>query len=85
MQTDRFVSQLPFFDITNAALDSWKQDRLADTEISLTEIITDSPKQSHHALANRALVRTRLRYWDLAFEDAENVGLRSLSPLLMFI
>ena len=74
MQTDRFVSQLPFLDITNAALDSWKQDQLTDTE-----------NQSHHALANRALVRARLRHWDLAIEDAENVCLRSLSHTLMFI
>ena len=77
MQTDHFVSQLPFTDITNAALDSWKQDRLTDTETSLTGAITNSRNQSHHALANRALVRARLRDWDLAFEDATNVSFRS--------
>ena len=81
--TDRFVSQLPFIDITNAALDSWKQDWLADTETSLTGTITNSRNQSHHALANRALVRARLRHWDLAIEDAENVSLHSLSHTLI--
>ena len=83
MQADHFVSQLPFIDITNAALDSWKQDRLADTETSLTRTITDSRDQSHHALANRALVRARLRHWDLAIEDATNVSLRSLPHTLI--
>ena len=72
------MSQPPFIDIANAALDSWKQDRLADTETSLTGIITNSRNQSHHALANRALVRARLRHWDLAIEDAEKASLGSL-------
>ena len=79
------MSQLPFIDITDAALDSWKQDRLADTETSLTGTITNSHNHSHHALANRALARARLQYWDLAIEDAENVSFRSPSHTLMFI
>jgi WD40 repeat protein len=83
--TDHFVSQLPFIEITNAALDSWKQDWLADVETSLTGTITNSRNQSHHALANRALVRARLQHWDLAIEDAENVSLRSLSHTLLLI
>ena len=85
MEANRFVFQLPFIGITNAALHSWKQDRLADTETSLTGAITDSRNQSHHALANRALVRARLRHWDLAIEDAENVSLRLLFHTLIFI
>ena len=85
MQTDHFVSQLPFIDITFAALHSWKQERLADTETSLTRTIINSRSQSHHALANRALVRARLRHWDLAIEDAENVSLRSLFHTPIFI
>ena len=84
MQTDRFIYQLRFTHITHAALNSWKQDRLADTETSLTQTITNSRNQCHHALANRALVRVRLGRWDLAIEDAESVSLRSLSRTLMF-
>ena len=84
MHTDRFVSQLQFTDITQAALDSWKQDQLADTETSLTQTITNSRHQKHHALANRALVRVRLGHWNLAMEDAESVSLRSLPHTLMF-
>ena len=83
--TEHSVSQLPLINITDAALDSWRQDRLADTEISLTETITNSPNQTHHALANRALVRARLCHWHLAIEDAENVSLHLLSYTLMFI
>ena len=85
MQTDCLVSQLPFIDITDAALDSWKHDRLADLETSLTETLTNSQNQNHHVLANRALVRARLRQWDLAIEDAENVSPRLPSPALTFI
>ena len=85
MQTDCFVSQPPFIDITDAVLDSWKQDQLADTETSLTGIITSARNHSHHALANRALVRARLALWDLAIEDAKNVSLCSLSHTLLFI
>ena len=84
MQTDRFVLQLPFIDIADTALGSWKQDQLADSETSLTGIIINSRNQSHHALANRALIRARLRHWDLAIEDAENVSLRLLSHTPMF-
>ena len=86
MQTDR-VSQLPFFDTTNAALGSWKHDQLADTETSLMLMgtITNSRNQSHHALANlnRALVRARSRHRDLAFKDANNASLCLLSHTLM--
>jgi hypothetical protein len=75
-----FVSQVPFADITDAALNSWKQDRFADTEASLTAIIINSGHASHHALANRALVRAHLRHWDAAIDGAKNV-----SPALLFL
>ena len=50
-----------------------------------TSLTGTTRNQTHRALANRALVRTRLRHWDLAIEDAENVSRRSLSHTLMFI
>ncbi|KAF8549281.1 TPR-like protein [Imleria badia] len=62
---------VPFIDITNTVLDSWKQDRLQDTEVSLTETIANSGNKDHFALANRAVVRARLQHWDLAIDDAE--------------
>lgn len=80
METDRLVSQIPFIDINDVALDFWKQGRLADTEASLTREITNSMDQSHHALASRALVRVHMRDWDVAIDDAENVNL-CLFPL----
>ncbi|KAF8557228.1 WD40 repeat-like protein [Imleria badia] len=64
-------STLPFIDIPDTALDSWKRDRLDDMEASLTVSITNSRGQNHSALANRALVRAHLRLWDLAIDDAE--------------
>ncbi|KAF8550490.1 hypothetical protein OG21DRAFT_1513946 [Imleria badia] len=67
-----FVSQAPFVDSSDTVLDSWNNDQLADTEASLTETITNSRDQTHHALANRALVQARSGHSDLAIEDAEN-------------
>ncbi|KAF8547212.1 hypothetical protein OG21DRAFT_1472561 [Imleria badia] len=65
------VPPLPFVHINDTVLDSWKRDQLADTEASLTETISNPEYKSHHALANRALVRARLQLWDLATDDAE--------------
>ncbi|KAF8553290.1 hypothetical protein OG21DRAFT_1267989 [Imleria badia] len=66
-------STVPLIDITDTALDSWRKNRLADAEASLTETITNSRHKNHHALANRALVRVHLQHWyQLAIDDAEN-------------
>jgi hypothetical protein len=52
----------------------------------LTQTITNSRNKSHwHALADRALVQARLRRWNLAIKDAENVSLRLLSHTLIFV
>lgn len=68
-----------------STFDSWKQDRLPDTEASLTEIITHSTRPSHDAFANRALVRAHLRQWDVAIDDAKRVGSYFFSvPLYSF-
>ncbi|KAF8546776.1 hypothetical protein OG21DRAFT_1527604 [Imleria badia] len=82
---DPLVFQLPFIDISDTAFNFWKRNQLADTEASLTETITNSGHKSHHALANRALVRVHLQLWDLAIEDAEKVYLRLLSRSHMLI
>ena len=57
----------------NAALDAWKSGRLADAETLLTAAIPRSTGTAYHVLANRALVRARLRQWDAALVDAEEV------------
>lgn len=80
VDTDRFDAKVPFIDISDTALDSWKQDRLADTEASLTRTITNSAHPSHHVFAKRALVRAHLRHWNVAIEDAEKVHLHLLLP-----
>ncbi|KAF8554675.1 hypothetical protein OG21DRAFT_1508679 [Imleria badia] len=64
--------QEPDIQIDDAALDSAKQDQLTDPEPPFTETITNSGHQTHHALANRALVQARLQQSDLAIDDAEN-------------
>ncbi|KAG9311265.1 hypothetical protein JVU11DRAFT_8351 [Chiua virens] len=72
LQTNEyFVSQAPFINVSDAALDSWKQDRLTEAESFLTMSIANSDHPSHHALANRALIRARLQQCIMALEDAE--------------
>lgn len=71
-----FLSSLqqPDIRIDDAALESWKQDQLLNAEALLTSAISESRNQSHHALANRALVRARLGQWDAAIIDATEVS-----------
>ncbi|KAF8548319.1 hypothetical protein OG21DRAFT_1489483 [Imleria badia] len=64
--------QEPDIQIDNAALDSSTHDQLADAKPPLTETMTNTGHQTHHALANRALVRARLQQSEQAIDDAEN-------------
>ena len=67
------TSQEPDIQIDDAALDSWKHGRLENAEVLLTTAVSESRNPNHHALASRALVRARLRQWDAALVDAEEV------------
>ena len=51
----------------------WTHDHLENAEASLTASINQSQNPSHHLLASRALVQTRLQKWDAALLDAEMV------------
>ena len=65
--------QEPDIQIDDAALDSWKHDQLENADALLTAAIPESSNPNHHILASRALVRARLRLWDAALVDAEQV------------
>ena len=73
--------------IDGAALDLWKDDKLEHADALLTAAITTPRNPTHHALANRALIRTRLRNWDAALVDAQKVlvALRSYTPILTLV
>ncbi|KAF8122246.1 hypothetical protein EV363DRAFT_1301321 [Boletus edulis] len=60
----------PDFQIDDTTLNLWRRDQLRDAEVLLTGEIT-SRNTSYHALAGRALVRARLREWDVALADAK--------------
>ena len=60
-------------EIDDAALDSWKLDQLANADALLTVAVCESENPSHHVLASRALLRTRLQQWNAALVDAELV------------
>ncbi|KAF8557900.1 hypothetical protein OG21DRAFT_1494421 [Imleria badia] len=62
--------KLPFTDIDDAAFESWMQGDLTRVEELLTEVIAD-PVLHAHALAQRALIRSRLKQTDLAMVDAK--------------
>ncbi|KAF8552374.1 hypothetical protein OG21DRAFT_1443645, partial [Imleria badia] len=63
-------SQLPFIDINDAAFISWTQGDLPRVEELLTKVIAD-PDLHAHALALRALVRSRLKQTGMAIDDAK--------------
>jgi hypothetical protein len=79
--------QEPNIQIDDAALDSWKRDQLENVDALLTAAIPKSQSPNHHVLASRALVRARLRLWDAALVDAEEVlvALFSHTPMLTSI
>ncbi|KAI5989190.1 hypothetical protein F5J12DRAFT_915856 [Pisolithus orientalis] len=62
---------LPLVRVSNETLESWIQDDPAKTETLLSEEVTSSSIPRHYVLANRALIRARLKHLASAIEDAE--------------
>ena len=77
--------QEPDIRIDDAALHSWKHNRLPNAEALLTAAIDESRNSSYHAFASRALVRARLRQWDVALADTTEVAVTLLSLGLTLI
>lgn len=77
----RYPFQEPEVHIDNAALDSWKRGQLANAEALLTAAIHQSQDTTHHILASRSLVRTRLQQWDVAIDDADEVFMAQFSHM----
>ncbi|KAF8547863.1 hypothetical protein OG21DRAFT_1449832 [Imleria badia] len=61
----------PEIQIDDDTLNLWKHDQFADAEALLTTAVGESRNPSHHVLASRALVRSRLQHWDAAIVDAK--------------
>ena len=61
--------------INDVAFKSWTQDNLSHVEQLFTDDISHpfNPFYRSRALAQRALVRTRLKQWEIAIDDAEKV------------
>ena len=68
--------------MSDAAFKPWIEGDLKTAEDKLSRDIGD---RSHHALANRALVRTRMNKLDMAIEDAKKVYSLPLFKLLVLI
>ncbi|KAI6030215.1 hypothetical protein EDC04DRAFT_2924015 [Pisolithus marmoratus] len=65
-----FDHDLPLIRVSDEALKSWTQDDPMNAEMLLSEEIKSASSPSHYVLANRALVRARLKHFTLAMEDA---------------
>ena len=67
--------------ISDAAFKSWTQGDLIRVEDLLTEeiVLSSNPLHHAHALAYRALVRSRSKQWNMVVDDANKVILRHLS------
>ncbi|KAG9318946.1 hypothetical protein JVU11DRAFT_1061 [Chiua virens] len=60
--------------LSRPVYDLWMQDQWMNAEIAITEEIgrlSSSSSSNHYALANRALIRTRLQDWNSAHNDAQ--------------
>ncbi|KAI6044461.1 hypothetical protein EDC04DRAFT_2889916 [Pisolithus marmoratus] len=66
-----FDHHLPLVQMTEETLKSWTQDDPMNTEILLSEEIKNASTPSHYLLANRALIRARLKRLALAMVDVE--------------
>ncbi|KAI5984705.1 hypothetical protein EDC04DRAFT_3003763 [Pisolithus marmoratus] len=66
-----FWHRLPFVQVSDATLKSWIQDNPRNTEMPLSEEIMSASSPNHYLLANRALIRARLKDWALAIEDGK--------------
>jgi hypothetical protein len=76
--SDRFVSEFPLMKISEEILEAWTQGDLTRTEQMLTAKILDVEDPSRHSqcLAQRSLVRSRLKQYNLALDDAQKVAFR---------
>ena len=76
------ISRIPLMQVSDAALESWRVGNPTETESILSEEIAQCSDPNHHALAARSLIRSRLREWRTAIDDAEMVAL-SLPSLIL--
>ncbi|KAI6017148.1 hypothetical protein EDC04DRAFT_3144408 [Pisolithus marmoratus] len=66
-----FYPRLPLVKVSDEVLKSWTQDEPTNTEKLLSEEIASALSPKYYLLANRALIRARLRHVALAVEDAK--------------
>ncbi|KAI6144246.1 hypothetical protein BKA82DRAFT_4515649 [Pisolithus tinctorius] len=66
------ASQLPLVRVSYETLKSWTADDQMNTERLLSEELTSASIPRHYLLANRALVRARLKHLAPAIEDAKD-------------
>ncbi|KAF8554772.1 TPR-like protein [Imleria badia] len=64
--------KLPLVHVSSPAFKLWICDELADTTALLTDKILRASKDSHHALANRALIHAHWGDYRAAIDDAKN-------------
>ncbi|KAF8431021.1 hypothetical protein L210DRAFT_864691, partial [Boletus edulis BED1] len=73
------TSHLPLMKVSEAALKPWIDNNLDSADAILSREIDTEP--SHHGNANRALLRTQLKQWGWAIDDAKKSLAIQASPL----
>ncbi|KAI6038673.1 hypothetical protein EDC04DRAFT_1931148 [Pisolithus marmoratus] len=76
-----FGDGLPLVQVSEDALKSWTLGDPTNTEMLLSEEITNTSGTRHYVLANRALIRAQLNNVALAIEDAKESLLLQSSPI----
>lgn len=66
-----YASHLPLVRVSNETIKSWTQGGPTTIETLLSDEIASTSSPSHYMLANRALIRVRLKHVALAIEDAK--------------
>lgn len=66
-----YASHLPLVRVSNETIKSWTQGGPTTIETLLSDEIASISSPSHYTLANRALMRVRLKHVALAIEDAK--------------
>ncbi|KAI6143030.1 hypothetical protein BKA82DRAFT_4187705 [Pisolithus tinctorius] len=76
-----FDHGLPLVEMTTKTFQSWTQDDPTQAEMLLSEEIAKASRPSHNMLANRTLIRTRLKRFAPAIEDAKESLRVQRSPI----
>ncbi|KIO02168.1 hypothetical protein M404DRAFT_1002587 [Pisolithus tinctorius Marx 270] len=75
------ATQLPLVEMSTKTFQLWMHNDLSQTEMLLSKEISSASSPSHYMLANRALIRARLKHLSPAIEDVKESLQIQRSPI----